>query len=97
MAGRGRHPHREKGRAVSGYAGHAGGNQSRGAATQSRRAAFQNRAIEAQGGTRPMKETILNITITMTIRLPLPPTPPTPTAAAMQPGEQERPADEQAA
>ena len=44
-----------------------------------------------------MKDTILNITITMTSRLPLPPTPPTPTAAAMQPGEQERPADEQAA
>ena len=42
-----------------------------------------------------MKETILNITITVTIRLPLPPTPPT--AAAMQPWEQERPADEQAA
>lgn len=42
-----------------------------------------------------MKETILNITITMTIRLPLPPNPPT--AATVQPEEQERPADEQAA
>ncbi|CCL09955.1 hypothetical protein BN191_380004 [Clostridioides difficile T61] len=39
MAGRGRHSHREKGRAISGNAGHARGSQGRGAATQGRRTA----------------------------------------------------------